>query len=154
MHLRLADSSDAAILSDIRRAAILQLSLTRLSKCEAVAWAACGGIPRVQRAIAKDEVWVATFGARVVAWIHRAANSIEGLYVSPTVARQGIGASLVQLAEDRIAQQGDHVVVLESSPNAVQFYVRLGYALSGVERPSGALPMRKYLEAALYIETK
>jgi putative acetyltransferase len=148
MHLSLADSSDVAILYEIRQAAILQLSLTRLSKCEAVAWAACGGIPRVEPAVAKDEVWVATFNARVVAWIHRAANSIEGLYVWPTVARQGVGASLVRLAEDRIAQQGDHVVVLESSLNAVQFYVRLGYALAGVARPSGALPMRKYLEAA------
>jgi ribosomal protein S18 acetylase RimI-like enzyme len=148
MHLRLADLSEVAILYDIRQAAILQLSLTGLTESEAVAWTACGGIPRVQRALAKDEVWVATSNARVVAWIHRAANSIEGLYVSPTVARQGIGASLVRLAEGRIAQQGDDVVVLESSLNAVPFYGRLGYALTGVARPSGALPMRKYLEAA------
>src|ERR1700674_1583646 len=89
LHFRLADSSDVTTLYDIRQAAIRQLSLTHLSECEAAAWAERGGIPRVERAIAKDEVWVATFGSQLVGWLHRAANSIEGLYVSPPAASQG-----------------------------------------------------------------
>src|ERR1700682_932706 len=80
--LRLADHSDVTSLYDIRQAAIRQFSLTHLSECEATAWAERGGIPRVERAIAKDEVWVATLGSQLVGWLHRAANSIEGLYVS------------------------------------------------------------------------
>src|SRR5207245_6284387 len=104
---------------------IRQLSLTHLSECEAAAWAERGGIPRVERAIAKDEVWVAALGLQVVGWIHRAANSIEGLYVEPLAARQGVGTALLQLAERRITQRGYHLVVLESGLNAVRFYLRL-----------------------------
>ena len=119
LHFRLADPSDVTSLYDIRQAAIRQLSLTHLSECEATAWAERAGIPRVERAIAKDEVWLATLGPQLVGWLHRAANSIEGLYVSLPAARQGVGTALVRLAESHIAQRGDPLVVLESSLNAV-----------------------------------
>jgi ribosomal protein S18 acetylase RimI-like enzyme len=126
-HFRLADSSDVTNLFDIRQAAIRQLSLTHLSDCEAAAWAERDGIPRVERPIAKDEVRVATLGLQVLGCLHRAANSIEGLYVSPPAASQGVGTALVRLAETHIAQRGHQFVVLESSLNAVGFYLRLGY---------------------------
>ncbi len=93
--------------------------------------------------------WVATLGLRVVGWLHRAANSIEGLYVSPPAARQGVGTALVRLAESHIAQRGHRLVVLESSLNAVRFYQRLGYAPAATQRASAAVAMRKHLEAAV-----
>jgi ribosomal protein S18 acetylase RimI-like enzyme len=148
LHFRLAGPSDVTGLYDIRQAAIRQLSLTHLSECEAVDWAERGGIPRVERAIAKDEVWVATLGRQVVGWIHRAANSIEGLYVSPSAARQGVGTALVRLAESHIAQRGHPLVVLESSLNAMEFYLRLGYAPAGTQCSSAAVALSKRLEAA------
>lgn len=98
LHFRLADPCDVTALFDIRQAAIRRLSLTHLSEREAATWAESGGISRVERAIAKDDVWVATLGPQVVGWLHRAANSIEGLYVSPTAARQGVGTALIRLA--------------------------------------------------------
>ena len=143
LQFRLADLAEVAVLHDIRVAAIRRLSLTHLSDCEAEDWAGRGGIPRVERAIANDEVWVAVLDLEVVGWIHRAANSVEGLYVSPPPARQGIGTALVMLVEQRIAQTGVNPVVLESSPNAVGFYIRLGYAPTGIQSYSGAVPMRK-----------
>ena len=146
-HFRLADASDVTVLHDIRQAAIRQLSLSHLSLREAAAWAKRGGIPRVERAIANDEVWVATLGLRVAGWIHRASNSIEGLYVSPPVARQGVGTALVQLAERRIVQGGHHLVVLESSVNAMGFYLRLGYGPAGTRCSTAAVAMRKHLGA-------
>ena len=148
LHFRLADPSDVTTLRDIRQAAIRQLSLTHLSECEAAAWAQRGGIPRVEQAIANDEVRVATLGPQVVGWLHRAENSIKGLYVSPLAARQGVGTALVRLAEGHIAQRGHHLVVLESSLNAVGFYLRLGYASAGTHCSSAAVAMRKHLEAA------
>ena len=150
LNFRLADHSDVTSLYDIRQAAIRQLSLTHLSECEATAWAERGGIPRVERAIAKDEVWVATLGSQLVGWLHRAANSIEGLYVSPPAARQGVATALVRLAESHIAQTHP-LVVLESSLNAMGFYLRLGYAPAGTQRSSAALPMSKHLEAAKHV---
>ncbi len=148
LHLRLANPSDVTSLYDIRQAAIRQLSLTHLSECEATAWAERGGIPRVERAITKDEVWVAMLGPQLVGWLHRAANSIEGLYVSPPAARQGVGTALVSLAESHIAQTAHPLVVLESSLNAMGFYLRLGYAPAGTQRSSATVPMSKHLEAA------
>ena len=148
LHFRLADPSDVASLYDIRQAAIRQLSLTHLSECEAAAWAERGGIPRVEQAIAKDEVWVATLGRQVVGWLHRSANSIEGLYVSPPAARQGVGTALVRLAEKHIAQRGHALVVLESSLNAMGFYLRLGYAPAGIQCSSAVVAMSKHLAAA------
>jgi putative acetyltransferase len=148
LQFRPAHRSDVTILHDIRVAAIRRLSVTHLSPCEAENWAGRGGIPRVQLAIANDEVWVALLDSAVVGWIHRSDNSIEGLYVSPQAARQGVGAALVRLAEGRIAQTGKQLVVLESSLNAVGFYVRLGYASTGSQSPSGAVPMHKCHAAA------
>jgi len=146
-HMRPADPSDVMSLHEIRQAAIRQLSLTHLSLCQAADWAERGGIPRVEQAIARDEVWVATRGALVVAWLHRAGNSIEGLYVSPPAARQGVGAALVRLAEGHIAQGGHPLVILQSSLNALGFYMRLGYAPGGTGCSSGAIAMRKHLAA-------
>jgi putative acetyltransferase len=149
LHFRLADSSDVTTLYDIRQAAIRQLSLTHLSECDAATWAERGGIPRVEQATATDEVLIATRGPQVVGWLHRAANSIEGLYVSPPAARQGVGTALVRLAESHIAQRGHHLVVLESSLNAVGFYLRLGYAPADTQCSSAAVAMCKHLEARL-----
>ena len=108
-----------------------------------------GGILRVEQAIAKDEVWVATLGPQVVGWLHRAANSIEGLYVSPTAARQGVGTTFVKLAERHIAQRGHDSVVLESSLNAVGFYLRLGYVRAGAQCSSAAVAMCKQVAGRL-----
>lgn len=143
LHLRLADTSDVKALFEIRQAAIRQLCLTHLSECEAADWAERGGMPRVEQAVAKDEVWVAMLGPQVVGWLHRAANAIEGLYVSPTAARQGVGTALVRLAESHIAQRAHHIVVLESSVNAVGLYLRLGYAPAGVQCSSATVAMCK-----------
>lgn len=60
LHFRLSDLADVAVLFDIRQAAIRELSLTHLSYREAATWAEHGGIPRVEKAIRKDEVWVTT----------------------------------------------------------------------------------------------
>ena len=148
LDFRLADPFDVTTLYGIRQAAVRGISLSHMSECEAMAWVECGGIPRVEQAIAKDEVWIATLDLQVVGWLQRAVNSIEGLYVSPPSARQGVGTALVRLAESRIAQSGHDFVVLESSLNAVGFYLRLGYAPAGIQRSSAAVAMRKNLEAA------
>ena len=70
------------------------------------------------------------------------------MYVSPSVAREGVGEALVRLAETRMAQEGHPRVVLESSLNAVEFYLRLGFAVTGARCASGAIPMRKQVVGA------
>ena len=54
-----------------------------------------------------------------------------------------VGTALIRLAESHIAQSGHRIVVLESSLNAVGFYLRLGYAPAGAQRSFGAIAMCK-----------
>ena len=146
LHFRLADLSDVTTLCDLRQAAILQLSLTHMSAPEAAAWAERGGTARAEHAISNDEVWVATLSSGVVGWLHLRANSIEGLYVTPNVARQGVGTALVRLAESYIARRGHNLVVLDSSLNAVAFYLRLGYVPASTQPSSAVVAMHKHIE--------
>lgn len=146
--IRPAAPSDVTHLHDLRREAIYRLSLTHLSESEAAEWACRGGIPRVVQALVNDRVWVAARGPTVVGWLHRATNCIKGLYVAPSFARQRVGTALVLFAEGRMAQAGHPRVVLESSVNAVGFYLRLGFAATGARRASGAVPMSKQVVGA------
>jgi Acetyltransferase (GNAT) domain len=68
--------------------------------------------------------------------------------LNPDVCRRACARALVGLAESHIAQRGHHLVVLESSINAVGFYLRLGYAPAGTRCSSVAVAMRKHLDAA------
>jgi hypothetical protein len=47
--------------------------------------------------------------------------------------------------ESRIEQHGHSSVTLESSPNAVGFYKRLGYQETGLPDERGAHPMARVL---------
>jgi GNAT superfamily N-acetyltransferase len=145
LHFRIATPADIATLFDIRQAAIQQLTLTHLSNDEAAAWAERGGIGRVERALANDDVWIATHGSQSFGWIHRTGNSIEGLYVSPSAASRGVGAGLMHFAETRIAQEGHQVINLESSLNALGFYLRLGYIPHAAQTSSVAIRLRKQI---------
>jgi GNAT superfamily N-acetyltransferase len=143
IQIRLADLGDVPSLLDMRRAAIRQLSITHLSTLAADTWAAQGGVFRVESAIANDEVWIANCDLQTVGWIHRASNSIEGLYVSPPAAHQGVGATLVRYVEHRIEQDGHHRVNLKSSLNALGFYLRLGYIQDNAQASTEAIAMYK-----------
>jgi GNAT superfamily N-acetyltransferase len=150
LQFRAADLADITTLFDIRQAAIRQLSTTHLSDLEAIAWADRSGtawFKRIERALANGEVWVATRDSQILGWLHRAGNSIEGLYVSPTSAHQGVGSGLIHFAEAHIAQEGHRIVVLESSLNALAFYMRLGYTPTVVQRSSVAIGLRKEVTA-------
>jgi len=148
LELRIAVAADAATLFGVRQAAIRALTPTHLTPGEAAAWAGHGGMPRVERAIADDQVGVAVSEGRIVGWVQRAAAAIEGLYVAPATAGLGVGTALVMFAERLIARDGHAVFALESSRNAVGFYRRLGYVASGAGRRADTLAMRKHVDAS------
>jgi ribosomal protein S18 acetylase RimI-like enzyme len=54
-------------------------------------------------------------------------HEIQGLYVSPQSAGQGIGTHLMRILENRAREMGIEMLQLFSSLNAVSFYERLGY---------------------------
>ena len=56
------------------------------------------------------------------------AASIQAVYVAPASARRGIGAKLLVAAEEAAVALGLTRLTLDSSLNAVAFYVHAGYS--------------------------
>ena len=69
----------------------------------------------------------------------------SGVYVRSSLGRTGVGRAIMSRLESDIVKRGHECATLDSSPNAVGFYIKLGYALVGLPDNAGALPMRKTL---------
>jgi GNAT superfamily N-acetyltransferase len=135
-------------LAAIRRSAILVLAAPEMGKQSAREWADSSADERVLRAIVDHEVWVAEHDEVALGWVEIDRARVEGLYVSPDRARAGLGAALLQHAEDRIRAAGHAAIALHSSPNAEAFYLRRGYELQAEQPDDAGRPMRKSVGAA------
>src|SRR4051794_31629162 len=146
MQIRRANPTDAETLATIRRRAIRALAVPSISAEEAEKWARQVAAHRFTRAIQDHEVWVAVESV-VIGWVEVDKNCIAGLYVSPTHARKGVGASLLAHAENSIRSSGCTAVYLDASRNALDFYLRRGYLRAGLPLANGEHPLRKALSA-------
>jgi hypothetical protein len=91
-------------------------------------------------------VWVAVEGA-AIGWVEVDRDRVAALYVSPSCAGRGVGSGLLAHAESSILRSGYTAARLESSQNALDFYLRRGYLRSGPPDADGAYPLRKDLAA-------
>lgn len=66
---------------------------------------------------------------------------IVSLFVEPGAHRAGLGRILWSKAEERARALGAAMIAVDSDPNAVGFYERMGLALAG-HVPSATLPGR------------
>ena len=98
---------------------------------------------RQKQKLRELEVWVAQSDGRVAGWGAIRSDCLEGLYVAPEFAGQGIGTGLLDRLEQLIRERGFPLVHLEASMNARRFYLRHGYRASGPQTPRGAWPMVK-----------
>ena len=144
MPIRRAEAADEEALASIRRCAILALSVPAMSREQAERWAARGPVDRVARAMREHDVWVAVEGA-VIGWVEVDRDRIAALYVSPSCSRRGVGSTLLTFAETLIRSSGHTTARLESSQNALDYYLRRGYRPCGLADSNGALPLRKDL---------
>ena len=142
---RRAMHEDASRLHDIRRRSILELAPPTMSKAAAQAWAAPLTPVGMEQKLRELEVWVAELDARVVGWGAIRGDVLEGLYVAPEFAGQGVGAGLLEMFEGLIRNRGFHSVRAEASVNAREFYFRHGYRGAGAQAPNGAWPIAKQL---------
>lgn len=148
MQLRPATAADEQALADIRRHAILALAVPAMPRDDAEAWASQGAPDRIARAIREHDVWVAVADAAVVGWVEVAQDRIAALYVSPSCARRGIGSLLLEQAEAQVLRAGHAMAQLESSLNALDFYLGKGYLRYGPPDGRSAIPLRKVLAVA------
>jgi GNAT superfamily N-acetyltransferase len=145
MEIRRAKDTDEEALANIRRSAILALAVPTITADEALAWAMSAAPDRVAKALQKHEVWVAMEGGPI-GWIEINQDHIAALYVLPTCARQGVGSALLAYAETAILNAGHAIARLESSPNALNFYLRRCYIQSGSQNADGSYPLYKALK--------
>jgi putative acetyltransferase len=113
---------------------------------QAEQWAARAVADRIVRAIRDHAVWVAVDGA-AIGWVEVDRDRVAALYVSPSCARRGVGSALLARAENSIQSSGYANARLESSQNALDFYLRRGYRRCGLPDANGAWPLRKELAA-------
>lgn len=145
IRIRRAEATDEEALAGIRRNAILVLAVPAMSMEQAERWSARAEADRIVRAIRDPTVWVAVEGA-VIGWVEVDRDRIAALYVSPPCARRGVGSALLARAETSIQSSGYATARLESSQNALDFYLRRGFRRCGAPDANGAWPLRKELD--------
>jgi GNAT superfamily N-acetyltransferase len=146
MRIRRAEAADEEALVGIRRRAILALTAPAMSTGQAERWATRGTADRVARAMREHDVWVAVEGA-AIGWVEVDRDRVAALYVSPSCSRRGVGSALLAFAETSMRNSGYTTAHLESSPNALDYYLRRGYRRCGPADSDGAWPLRKDLAA-------
>ena len=144
MQIRRADATDEEALAHIRRSAILTLAVPAMSVEQAETWAAQAPADRIAQAIRDHEVWVAVEGT-AIGWVEVDRDRVAALYVAPSCSGRGVGSALLARAETSIRSLGYTTARLESSPNALDFYLRRGYLRCGPPDAEGAYPLRKDL---------
>jgi GNAT superfamily N-acetyltransferase len=113
---------------------------------QAEKWAARAAADRIARAIREHDVWVAVEGA-AIGWVEVDRDRVAALYVSPSCSRRGVGSALLARAETSIRSSGYATAHLESSQNALAFYLRRGYLRCGPPDADGACRLSKDLAA-------
>lgn len=142
---RLALRKDASGLYDIRRRAILELAPPTMAVADAQAWAAKLTPPGMEQKLREFEVWVAEPDGRPAGWGAIRGDTLEGLYVAPEFAGQGVGAGLLDMLEGLMRDRALPLIRAEASSNARGFYFRRGYVATGSQTPEGAWPIGKEL---------
>jgi putative acetyltransferase len=142
--IRTARSDDLGIIHDIRRDAILGIS-DDFGIVERQAWADRRSPGFFAERVAVGDVVLAVSGNSGLGWGSRSGDYISGVYIRSSSGRTGVGRAIMSRLECDIVQRGHECATLDSSPNAVGFYAKLGYTPVGPRNADGTVPMRKAL---------
>src|SRR5438067_13636913 len=136
--IRKASSADLSIIHDIRRDAILGIS-DDFGVIERQAWADRRSPGFFAERVAAGDVVLAVSGSSGLGWGSSSGDYISGVYIRSSSGRTGVGRALMSRLESDIMKRGHECATLDSSRNAVGFYIKLGYALVGLPDHAGAL---------------
>jgi putative acetyltransferase len=143
--LRTASLDDLVVIHGIRRDAILGIESDELDTSGRQVWADQRSPEFYAARVVAGDVVLALSKGTIVGWGSRSGDCITGLYVRREAALMGIGRAIMSRLETDIAKCEHDYVTLESSPNAVGFYSKLGYRPVGLRRHDDAVPMEKAL---------
>lgn len=128
--LRLAQETDAWVLSAIHIAAIKALPATLYTQKELLAWRNYRDKPdgsNILKSMKVETFWVAIEGDVVIGFASFIVDELIGLYVHPKYQGKGIGRALVQHFCDEAIDQRIDKVITTASLYAEGFYLRLGF---------------------------
>jgi putative acetyltransferase len=145
---RLATLDDSNRLFDLRRRSITELAPKGMSSAEAESWAESLAPAGMDGKIRDLEIWIAEISKTVVGWGAIRADRIEGLYIAPEFAGQGVGTELLGLIEELMQARGILAAHADASSNSEIFYLLRGYERSGPRTSNGAQPIRKLLQGS------
>lgn len=83
----------------------------------------------VRKLMASREVFVALYGARVVATASLADDVVRSVFVLPEMQGRGLGKALMKYVERVAHDAGVHRLLVPASLTAVSFYAALGYSV-------------------------
>jgi ribosomal protein S18 acetylase RimI-like enzyme len=143
--IRKANLDDLGIIHDIRRDAILGIESDELGIRDRQAWTDRRPPEFYAERIAAGDVVLAVSASNAIGWGSSSGNCITGIYIRSSSGRIGVGRAIMSSLETDIVKRGHECATLESSPNAVGFYTKLGYTSVGLPDDDGAVPMKKLL---------
>lgn len=144
--LRVAGPDDLAVINAIRRDAILGIP-PETGLRDAQAWADKRSPEFYAERLAAGSIVIASSRGCPIGWGSSDDDRITGLYVRSSSGAVGVGRAIMSNLEVKILQRGHAYARLESSPNALGFYIKLGYSQIGPAEADGAIPMRRHLAA-------
>ena len=121
---------------------ILELAPPEMSVADAEAWARQLTLAGMEQKLRELEIWIAELEGVVAGWGGIRGDVLEALYTAPEYAGQGVGAALLDRLEGLMRGRGFEAVRAEASPNAMGFYLRRGYRVTGSQTPVGAWPIQ------------
>jgi putative acetyltransferase len=122
-------SADLPILSEIRFAAIKELTVEDYDEAQRQAWAsAADDGAAFKRSLEKGLTLVALIGGGLVGFISpQDRGQIDQLYVHPAVARTGVASALIDAIEKLAAARAVATLVTDGSDTAKPFFEARGY---------------------------
>ena len=122
-------AEDVALLAEIFRASIEELTVDDYSEAQQAAWASAADDEEEFGArLAGELTLVATFGGAAMGFASLADNArIDMLYVHPAAAGQGAGTMLCDALEKLAAARGAKELSVDASDTARGFFEKRGF---------------------------
>jgi putative acetyltransferase len=120
--------SDLPQLSEIRYAAIEELTVEDYGEEQRQAWASAGNDEALGERLEKSLTFVALAGGRPVGFIAlQDEGLIDQLYVDPAVARTGVASALCDAIERVAAARGINRLAVDASDTAKPLFEKRGF---------------------------
>jgi len=122
-------ASDVQLLSEIRFAAIEELTVEDYDEAQRRAWVSAGNDEEAfARGLEKGLTLVALIGGGPVGFISlQDGGLIDQLYIHPAIARTGVASALVEAIEKLAAARGTAMLVTDASDTAKPLFEARGY---------------------------